>query len=71
MAKGALYYAQHPVAEVTVARENIGLTYLEDQSPTGRPLGGDRVDEGVGWVYKQVGYLRAVVILRALLMFTG
>ncbi|KAJ5300284.1 hypothetical protein N7508_007527 [Penicillium antarcticum] len=50
VARGALYYAQNPVKEETVARVDLGLTYLEDRSPRGRPLGGDRVEEAIAWV---------------------
>ena len=54
VAKGALSYAQNPVKEETVARVDLGLTYLEDRTPTGIPLKGDRVKEAIAWVVVRV-----------------
>ncbi|KAJ5249575.1 hypothetical protein N7524_011891 [Penicillium chrysogenum] len=48
--KRALRYARNPSKEVTMARVDVGLSYLEDRTPSGRPLGGDRVKDAIGWV---------------------
>ena len=47
MAKRALSYAESPVTEVILVSEDIGLSYLETQSASDVPLGGDRVEEFV------------------------
>ncbi|KAJ5742621.1 uncharacterized protein N7511_011353 [Penicillium nucicola] len=50
VAQGALRYARNPLKETTTARVDVGLSYLEDRTPSGRPLGGDRVEDAIGWV---------------------
>lgn len=60
VANGALSYARRPVTEVSLASEDIGLTYLETHSASGVPLGGDRVEEAIGLlIEKVICYFRA------------
>jgi hypothetical protein len=40
--------------EIARARVDVGLSYLEDRTPSGIPLGGDRVAEAIGWVILKV-----------------
>lgn len=55
VAKGALFYAQNPIKEETVARVDVGLFYLEDRSAvTGQRLKGDRVEDAIAWVIVRV-----------------
>jgi hypothetical protein len=50
VAKGALFYAENPIKEETVARVDVGLFYLEDLSAVTRQrLKGDGVEDAIAW----------------------
>ena len=55
VAKGALFYAQNPIKEETVARVDVGLFYLEDRSAvTRKRLKGNGVKDAIAWVIVRV-----------------
>jgi hypothetical protein len=48
-----------------MARVDVGLSYLEDRTPSGRPLGGDRVKDAIGWVILKVCYSQSMFLGRS------
>ncbi|KAF9882690.1 hypothetical protein FE257_005522, partial [Aspergillus nanangensis] len=53
VALGALLHMENPLTDTQVADTDLGLEYLEDQSPTGQPFKGDLTESAIGWVIEK------------------
>ncbi|KAJ5981961.1 hypothetical protein N7451_012061 [Penicillium sp. IBT 35674x] len=56
IAWGALSFAENPIEENSVAKENVGFEYLDTVSPSGNTFARGRAKAGIAWQIEKVSY---------------